>query len=63
MKRPSDQLQANQQEMNDLEAEMWRISFAYREMGIEEIAALDLAEAAVGLTLLENLKNELEDRL
>ena len=61
MRKPSDTLQVNQQEQNELEFEMCRIAFAYMENGMPESAAFDLAEAAVGLSLLDNLKNELED--
>ena len=61
MKKPSDSLQINQEEQNELEFELCRIGFAYMEMGMSESAAFDLAEDAVGLQVMINTKNELED--
>lgn len=61
LKRPSDIFRIDQQIQNDLEFEMCRIAFAYMDQGMPESAAFDLAYAAVGLSLLYNLKNELED--
>lgn len=63
MKKPSDNVQVNPDKQNDLEFEMCCLAFKYMEMGMSERAAFEIAEQAVGLSLLIDLKNELEASL